>query len=1055
MENLNRGVVAVRASATQAFVSWRLLGLDPANIGFNVYRSANGGAAVKLNGAVLTQGTNYTDAAANFTQNNAYFVRPVIGGVEQPASQTYTLAPSTAGAPYIAVPLQVPAPGVTPPNLVHPSGENYTYNANDTSVGDLDGDGDYEYIVKWDPSNSKDNSQDGITGNVYLDAYQTNGTRLWRIDLGINVRAGAHYTQFIVYDLDGDGKAEVAMKTAPGTKDGAGANVILPGHDAGADYRDFPTSATDGDWGYVLSGPEYLTVFNGLSGAAMATTNFRVARGSVSSWGDNYGNRVDRFLAGVAYLDGVRPSLIMGRGYYERTTVSAWNWRNGQLTQAWATPFDSEDATPDPAYEEMGAHSLSIADVDADGRDEIIYGAMALSEDGTPLYSSGFGHGDALHVSDMIPSRPGLEVFQVHENPNRHLGNGGTLRDAATGALIFGVPGAGDVGRGNAFDIDPRYAGYEMWTTGDAGIYNVTGQRIQDKPSNMFINFGVWWDADPLRELLDGTTISDWRINQTSGLGGRFNYVFAPAGLASNNGTKSTPALSGDILGDWREEVIWRTADNTALQIWTTTIATAQRIYTLMHDPVYRMAIAWQNTAYNQPPHTGFFLGDGMAAPPTPDIYYASAGGAVAGRAFHDVDDDGTFALGEPILNGVQVYLDANGNGALDAGELAATTSGAGNYAFADVPAGSYTVREVVAAPSGFVQADAPAVTVGSGTATNRDLANARIVYAGTSGGDDYRVRRNAGGQYEILIGGSLEYTVFAGVPSLTFNLLDGDDVLTLDFASGAPLPAGGVNYDGGVGNDEIFVVTTAAAETLAFNASSLALAGIGGAIQHANIESARFEGNGGWDAITVNAGPAVTFADAQELASLSLAGSAIARLAVGSSTATVTRSLTMSDTAKLDVADGTLILDTSDAGAIGAWDGSKYTGVIGLVAGGYQNSAWNGNGIATSRPQAAGGLTTIAVATGESIFGLSATSTRTFAGQSITGRSVILKYTYAGDLNFDGTVDAQDYGAMDNWVQFPGANGYANGDINYDGVIDAQDYGIIDNTIQLQSAPL
>jgi rhamnogalacturonan endolyase len=1044
MENLDRGVVAVRATSTRAFISWRLLGLDAAGVAFNVYRSANGAPPVKLNAAPLTGGTNFPDTTANFTVTNSYTVRAVVDNVEQPPSEPFTLAANAPIRQFLNVPLQIPAGGTTPDAV------NYTYTANDASVADVDGDGEYEIILKWDPTNSKDNSQSGYTGNVYLDAYKLDGTRLWRIDLGINIRAGAHYTQFIAYDLDGDGKAEIAMKTAPGTRDGLGNNVILSGDDPNADYRDHDGS--DGRIGYVLSGPEYLTIFNGQTGAAMATSNFLVARGSVSSWGDSYGNRVDRFLAGVAYLDGVRPSLIMGRGYYERTTVSAWNWRDGALTQAWATPFDSEDATPDPAYEEMGAHSLSIADVDGDGRDEIIYGDMTLDDDGTGLYSSGFGHGDALHVSDMIPSRPGLEVFQVHENSNLHQGNGGTLRDAATGALIFGVPGSGDVGRGNAFDIDPRYAGYEMWHTADTGIYNVDGTRIQSKPSNMFINFGVWWDADPLRELLDGTTISDWRIDATSGNGGRFNYVFAPAGLASNNGTKSTPALSGDILGDWREEVIWRTADNTALQIWTTTIETTQRIHTLMHDPVYRMSVAWQNTAYNQPPHTGFFLGDGMAAPPTPNIYYATAvTGSVAGKIFQDVDGDGVAAAGDPPLAGVTVYLDANANVALDAGEREATSAADGSYAFTGVTPGSYTVRTL--APSEFVSAGDPPVVVTGGAAATTDVPHARIVYAGTAGSDHYRVHKNAAGKYEIVIDNSLAYTVFAGAPSLTFNLLDGDDALTLDFANGAPVPAGRVNYDGGAGDDEFAVVTTAAAQTLVFNATDVTFLGVAGTVQHANMESARFDGNGGWDSVTVNAGPAVTFAGAQQLQSLSLTGSASARFAVGAA-ASVARNVAIFEDAQLDLADTTLIIDTTDPAAAGAWDGSAYSGYLGLVASGYNYSAWDGRGIVTTRPDALAALTTIAVATGEQALGIGASDTATFAGQTVTGRSVILKYTYSGDLNLDGAVDATDYGVIDNWVQFSGADGYANGDINFDGVIDAADYGIIDNSIQLQQSP-
>jgi rhamnogalacturonan endolyase len=470
----------------------------------------------------------------------------------------------------------------------------------------------------------------------------------------------------MVYDLDGDGKSEVAMKTAPGTIDGQGVAVLLGRDSAAADFRNSS--------GYVLSGPEYLSVFNGETGAEMATVPFAVSRGSVESWGDDYGNRVDRFLAGIAYLDGQRPSLIMGRGYYERSTLSAWNWRDGQLTQQWV--FDTEDATPDPAYEEMGAHSLAIGDVDGDGRDEIIYGAATIDDDGNGLYSSGFGHGDALHVSDMDPSRPGLEVFQVHENSNLHQGNGGTFRSAATGSLLVGVPGGTDVGRGVAFDIDPR-PGYEFWTSANGSIYNVDGTIVAAKPSNMHVNFGVWWDADPYRETLDGTTVSDW--NHVTD--GRVNFDLnpgagtSPPNVSSNNGTKSNPALSADILGDWREEIIWRRSDNTALHIYTTTIPAANRLYTLMHDTQYREAIAWQNVAYNQPPHPSFFLGDGMTMPPPPDIYTVAANPTPAGDFNGDrqVDDDDLSVWRQTFgAAGATAHLPGDGNedGAVDGADF-------------------------------------------------------------------------------------------------------------------------------------------------------------------------------------------------------------------------------------------------------------------------------------------------------------------------------------------------------------------------------------------------
>jgi rhamnogalacturonan endolyase len=588
MERLNRGVVAVRTSSSQVYIGWRLFGNDPAGIGFNVYRNAT-----LLNTTPITGSTNYVD---NIATNSAYTVRPVINGVEQTASE----AASVWSQNYLNIPLQIPGGGTTP------DGVAYTYNANDCSVGDLDGDGDYEFIVKWDPSNSKDNAQSGYTGNVYLDAYQTNGTRLWRIDLGRNIRAGAHYSQFLVYDFDGDGKAELACKTADATVDGVGTVI----GSSGADYRNSS--------GYVLSGPEYLTVFNGQTGAAMATTNYLPARGTVSSWGDNYGNRVDRFTAVVAYLDGQRPSMVFGRGYYTRMTRVAWDWRNESLTQRWN--FDSNNSG-NSAYAGQGNHQMTVGDADGDGRDEVFNGSSAQNDNGTGYWANGMGHGDALHMSDMNPDRAGLEIWMPYESPASNGQVGAALVDAATGARIFTVAVASDdVGRGLAADVDPSYKGYEMWAS-RGNLYSCTGTSITtSKPS---MNFAVWWDADLQRELLDNITISKWNYSTSSA-----SALLTATGCASNNSTKATPCLSGDILGDWREEVILRTSDNTALRIFTTTITATNRLYTLMHDPMYRVAIAWQNAAYNQPPHPGFYLGGDMAAPPVPNIYFPGSSGS-------------------------------------------------------------------------------------------------------------------------------------------------------------------------------------------------------------------------------------------------------------------------------------------------------------------------------------------------------------------------------------------------------------------------------------------
>ena len=579
MEKLARGVVAIRTSPATVYIGWRLLGNDTEGVAFNVYRDAT-----KINAVPITMTTDIID---NVSTNNVYTVRPVVNGVEQTASKPA----SVLAKAFIEIPLQIPDGGTTPDGLA------YTYNANDASVADLDGDGEYEIILKWDPSNSKDNSQSGYTGNVFIDAYKMNGTRLWRIDLGKNVRAGAHYTQFMVYDFDSDGKAEMVCRTAPGSVDGLGKPIDTVNH--GADYRSTA--------GYVLSGPEYLTVFNGQTGAAMATTDYVPARGAVTDWGDGYGNRVDRFVAAVAYLDGKQPSIIMGRGYYTRLDRVAWNWRDGKLTKVW--DFDS-NKSENSSFFSQGNHSMTVGDMDGDGKDEICNGSSTINDDGTALYSTLLGHGDALHMSDLDPDRPGLEIWRCLEEPARYGTNGLVFQDAKTGQILWGVDGQNtDVGRCMTADIDPRYKGDECWGP-KGGLYSCKGQLISTThPSSM--NFGIWWDADLTRELLDGNKVYKWDyLNATSAT------IFTADSCTSNNGTKATPSVSADLFGDWREEFVLRKTDNTALRIFTTTIPAKNRLITLMHDPQYRVAVAWQNSAYNQPPHPSYYLGDGMNPPP-------------------------------------------------------------------------------------------------------------------------------------------------------------------------------------------------------------------------------------------------------------------------------------------------------------------------------------------------------------------------------------------------------------------------------------------------------
>ncbi|WP_415924025.1 rhamnogalacturonan lyase [Streptomyces sp. ID05-47C] len=578
VEKLDRGVVSVHTDSGN-LVSWRWLGTDPNDVSFNVYR-----AGTKVNATPVSGSTNFFHSGAPAQAD--YTVRAVVGGAEQ-ADSVHAVQLRTG---YKDVPITPPAGGTTP------DGVAYTYEANDVSVGDLDGDGALEFVLKWYPTNAKDNSQSGYTGNTVVDAVKLDGTRLWRVDLGRNIRSGAHYTQFQVYDYDGDGKAEVAMKTADGTRDGTGAVI----GSSGADHRNSS--------GYVLSGPEFLTMFNGQTGKAMGTVDYVPARGTVSSWGDSYGNRVDRFLAGTAYLDGTRPSLVMARGYYTRTVIAAWDWRGGAFTRRWT--FDTSSSTNSgKGYDGQGNHSLSVADVDADGKDEIVYGAMTVDDNGNGLWTTKLGHGDAGHVGDLVPSRAGLEYFKVSEDTSKP---GSWMADARTGQILWQTASGADNGRGVAADIYAGSAGAEAWSASDTTLRSATGASLGREPSS--INFVTWWDGDPVRELLDGTRIDKYG---TSG----DTRLLTASGIHSNNGTKSTPSLSGDILGDWREEVVWPTSNNTALRIYSTPVETGTKITTLLHDTQYRTALAWQNTAYNQPPHPSFFIGNGMATAPRPTVY--------------------------------------------------------------------------------------------------------------------------------------------------------------------------------------------------------------------------------------------------------------------------------------------------------------------------------------------------------------------------------------------------------------------------------------------------
>lgn len=595
MEDLDRGIVAFPDNKGKVFISWRLLGTEDRSLAFNLYKTTNK-KTIQLNKSPIVSATNFTDENVDSSQVNIYTVKAILNGKEEKTGSSYKL--SANPKPYISIPLNTPT----------------GYSANDASVGDMDGDGKYEVVIHL-TGRARDNSQAGITDPPIFHCYKMDGTFLWSINLGRNIRDGAHYTQFMVYDFDGDGRAEIAMKTADGSIDGKG-KVI---GDSTKDYRN--------PRGYILSGPEYLTIFNGLTGEAISTVNYDPPRYPDNifpntqelkeMWGDGYGNRMDRFLACVAYLDGVHPSLVMCRGYYTRTILAAWDFKNNKLVKRWV--FDSNDKG-NSEFAGQGNHNLSVTDVDDDGKDEIVYGQMTVDDNGKGLYSTGIGHGDALHVSDLDPSHPGIEVFSIQE---RFDDAGANFRDAKTGTVLWkkasvkaGNDGEGP-GRALALDIDPRYPGFECWVAGAGitGLFDVKGNKIADKtpPCNM----GIYWDGDVLSEVLNGVNISKWDYNNSVTVK---LFDGRDVGCASNNGTKANPCLSADLFGDWREEIICRTIDSKELRIYSTTIPTDVKLYTLMHNPQYRLSIAWQNVAYNQPPHASYFIGEGMKMPEKPNI---------------------------------------------------------------------------------------------------------------------------------------------------------------------------------------------------------------------------------------------------------------------------------------------------------------------------------------------------------------------------------------------------------------------------------------------------
>lgn len=621
MESLNRGLV-VQALNGGNYLSWRLMvdedevyGTSESNVPFNIYK----------NGQFLateTYSTNYIDP--NGTSSDTYQVAPIVNGVEGEKSDS--VAPFASGSNYFDIPVDKPKSTLTTTTTITtdedgnelPENQWYTekkvneYTIGDTSCGDLDGDGEYELVVKWDCA-PRDNSQAGLTGNVYLDAYKLNGKKLWRIDLGKNIRAGAHYTQFLVYDFDMDGKAEVACKTAPGSIDGVGKYVSETSSvDEIRNANDNTVSYVNQN-GYILDGNEYFTAFDGETGKTIDTIYYPIPRLDYESWGDTNGNRCDRYVASVAWLDGQRPYAVYWRGYYmgrngrQRHGTCGISLENGVLNPKYKFDTYSEDTdayTPgNEKYVGEGNHNMTVADVDDDGNDEFISATLCYEvndEDKLmPKWYGGRQHGDALHIGNYDPTNNNFEYFSVHE----HGDFGMTLMDAKTGEEAFHVSDSNDTGRGLMANIG--MGGYYQMSS-NAGTYVAYGNNVFKKVNaSMGQNFRIFWDGDLYDEELDGLTITSWN-------GAGRSTIFKADGCTSINSTKANPALQADIFGDWREEVIYPLTTNDALRVYTTNIPSEYKIKSLMFDSVYRSGVASEQSAYNQPPHVSMYMSEAV-----------------------------------------------------------------------------------------------------------------------------------------------------------------------------------------------------------------------------------------------------------------------------------------------------------------------------------------------------------------------------------------------------------------------------------------------------------
>ena len=584
MENLDRGLVAVKVSEGM-FLSWRITGQEWYDVKYNVYRGGS-----KLN-AIPLEVSNFTDSEG--TLSSVYTVRTVINGIEGEDSK----AASVLADQYLEIKMRD----------ITRNGYDYNslYSLNDATIADLDGDGEMEVIIK---RMNTDFSVANDSVFTYFEAYKLDGTFLWAIDCGPNLVSSGHVeTNLAAFDFDGDGRAEIVMRTADGTIDGKG-KVI---GDANANYR--PHVNQTANMQYMTQGPEFLSLFDGLTGEEIDRVEY-IPRGDVNSWGDGYGHRANKFFFGAPYLDGRNPSVLITRGIYTRIVMRTFDVVDKKLIRRWENDFDTNEW---PDYYGQGNHNYTIADVDGDGRDEIVYGSMTVDDDGKGLYSTKYGHGDAIHVGDFDPYHKGIEIFACLES-SPHWG--AAFRDGATDETFIKYVRGRDCGRCCAGNVTDDFIGAELWAGGN--MWSAT-TREKVGTSGGAENFILYWDGDLLQETFDYTNVNDVTANGY-GTPAVFKYgqgnILEFLGTATNNHTKGNPCMQVDIFGDWREELILRTTDDMALRIYTTTEPTEYRNYTLLHDFQYRQAICWQMCGYNQPPHVSYFLGkaENITIPPPP-----------------------------------------------------------------------------------------------------------------------------------------------------------------------------------------------------------------------------------------------------------------------------------------------------------------------------------------------------------------------------------------------------------------------------------------------------